>query len=127
MTPEVEIAIAELMQVFAEHNIDVDPEDQGGAYVVVHDLGIGEHYTPSLTWIGFTINFQYPRSDVYPHFIDPDIHRIDGAGFGQGISGPTNWHNRSAIQISRRSNHWNPTYDTATIKLLKVLEWIRKQ
>ncbi|MHB8112409.1 MAG: E2/UBC family protein [Bellilinea sp.] len=127
MTPEVEAAIAEIKQAFAEHQVDVDPEEQGGAYIVVHDLFIGERYTPSQAWVGFTINFQYPHSDVYPHFIEPSVRRADGAGFGQGISGPTDWHNRKAIQISRRSNHWNPAYDTAAIKLAKVLEWLRQQ
>ena len=30
MTPEVEAAIAEIKQAFPEHQIDVDPEEQGG-------------------------------------------------------------------------------------------------
>lgn len=127
MTPEVETAIAEIRQAFAEHQVDADQEEQGGAYIVVHDLFIGKQYTPSLTWVGFTINFQYPRSDVYPLFIEPSVRRIDGAGFGQGFSGPTDWHGRKAIQISRRSTRLNPIHDTAAIKLAKVLEWLRNQ
>ena len=30
-----------------------------------------------------------------------------------------------AIQISRRSNRWNPDRDTAALKLARVLDWIR--
>lgn len=127
MTPEVEAAVAEIRQSFAGHQVDVDPEEQGGAHVVVHDLFIGERFAPSQSWVGFTINFQYPRSDVYPHFIDPNIRRADGSAFGQGISGPADWQNRKGIQISRRSNHWDPSRDTAALKLAKVLEWLRNQ
>lgn len=127
MTPEVEVAITELRQVFADHQVDVDPEEQGGAHVIVHSLFIGEQYAPSQSWVGFTINFQYPRSDVYPHFIDPDIRRADGSKFGQGISESANWHEKKVIQLSRKSNRWDPTRDTAAIKLVKVLEWLRKQ
>lgn len=127
MTPDVEAAIAELRQAFAEHQVDIDPEEQGGAHIVVHDLFIGKGFAPSQSWVGFTINFQYPRSDVYPHFIDPNTHRADGSALGQGISGPTDWHNQRAVQISRKSNHWDPTRDTAALKLAKVLEWLQQQ
>jgi hypothetical protein len=27
--------------------------------------------------------------------------------------------------VSRGSNHWNPATDTALLKLLRVLEWLR--
>lgn len=127
MTPEVDAAIAEIKQAFWGHQVDVDPEEQGGAHVIVHDLFIGKGFVPSQSWVGFTINFQYPRSDVYPHFIDPDARRADGATFGQGISGPTDWRGRKAIQISRKSNRWDPTCDTAALKLAKILEWLKQQ
>ena len=127
MTPEVEVAIAELKQVFDGHTIDISPETQGGAYIKVHDLEIGQQFTPSRTWIGFLINFQYPRSDVYPHFMDPTVGRADGSVWHGGISGPTDWNGTKAIQISRRSNHWDASRDSAAIKLIKVLEWLKTQ
>jgi hypothetical protein len=128
MTPEVEAAIEEIKQTFVGHTVHVEPEAQGGAIVVVDDLAIGERYRPSISWFGFTIPFQYPRADVYPHFVTPDLQRVDGRGLGQGFSGPTSWNNnKSAIQISRRSNRWDPSLDTAAGKLLKVLEWVRNQ
>ncbi len=127
MTPEVEAAISEIRLVFAGHQVDVDSEEQGGAHVVVQDLFIGEQHVPSQSWVGFTINFQYPRSDVYPHFIDPTVRRADGSKFGEGISETANWRDRQAIQLSRKSNRWDPTRDTAALKLAKVLEWLRKQ
>lgn len=127
MTPEVERAIDEIRRSFPDHQVTVEPEGQGGAYVVVHGLPIGERYVPPNTWVGFLITFQYPYADVYPHFIDGAVRRVDGRGHASGFSGPTPWRGRSALQISRRSNHLNPATDTAALKLMKVLQWTREQ
>jgi hypothetical protein len=129
MTPEVEQAIAEIKTAFEGHQVDVIGEQQGGAYVVVNDLVIGDHYSPKITWIGFLITFQYPNADVYPHFIDGAVRRVDGRTLGSGFSGPTTWPGRAGqvIQISRRSNRWNPAVDTAATKLAKVLDWVKRQ
>lgn len=123
----MELAVEDVRRSFAGHQVDIEPEDQGGAYVVVHELSIGEQYEPSLTWVGFLMTFQYPRADVYPHFLCAELRRRNGAPLGNGFSGPTQWRNRQAIQVSRRSNRWNPVSDTAAIKLTKVLEWLRSQ
>lgn len=127
MTPEVEQAIAEIRQTFPEHSVEVEPEPQGGAYIIVHNLLIGEQYTSPTSWVGFLIGFQYPHTDVYPHFIDGSLKRSDGKAYGAGFSSPTTWRERNAIQVSRRSNRWNSTVDTAATKLTKVLSWLRSQ
>ena len=127
MTPEVEEAVREIREAFPDHQVDVVPEAQGGAYVVVRDLTIGDHYVPPTTWVGFLVDFQYPRSDVYPHFIDGAIRRADGGAHVAGFSGPTDWRGIRTVQISRRSNRWQPAVDTAVTKLLKVQQWIREQ
>jgi hypothetical protein len=125
VTPEVQTAVEEIRQTFAGHRVDVEEESQGGAYVIVHDLVVGERYTPTTSWFGFLITFQYPRADVYPHFMDGALCRMDGKSHPTGISGPTQWQSRSVLQISRKSNRWNPAVDTAAAKLLKVLDWVK--
>jgi hypothetical protein len=127
VTTEVEEAIAEVRAQFPGHKVDISPEDQGGAYVVVHDLDIGKSYQPSTTWVGFLISYLYPQPDVYPHFIDVQVKRVDGNPLGDSFSGPTTWPGREGqvSQVSRRSKPWNPATDTAATKLAKVLDWIR--
>ena len=127
MTPEVEHAIAEIKTSFDGHRVDVEPEPQGGAYVIVHDISVGDLYAPTTTWFGFLITFQYPRADVYPHFVDAQFRRADGCAHGAGFSGPTQWQGRVTIQISRRSNRLNPAVNTAASKLAKVIEWVKSQ
>lgn len=127
MTPEVEQAIAEIKQTFPGHPIDIEPEAQGGAYIIIHNLLIGEKYIPSVSWFGFLIGFQYPHADVYPHFIDGSLQRADGQRLGAGFSGSMTWRNQKAIQVSRRSLRLNPGIDTAATKLTKVLSWLKSQ
>lgn len=124
MTPEVEEAIAGLKAAFADHTVEATPDAQGGAYVVVHDLPLGPQYRPERSWVGFAISFQYPRADVYPHYTDPTLARVDGAPLGEGLQQPVPWHGCMATQISRRSNGWNAAEDTAALKLHKVLDWL---
>ena len=127
MTPEVANAVEEVKAAFPGLQVDVTPEAQGGAYVVVHGLPVGPSYAPAHTWVGFLIPFLYPHADVYPHFVDGSLRKGSGAPHGVGITGPTAWNGRAALQVSRRSNRWNPATDTAALKLAKVLEWLRSQ
>ncbi len=127
MTPDVEEAIAELRATFSDHAVEVTPDSQGGAYVVVQDLPLGPQYRPERSWVGFVVGFQYPAADVYPLFTDPSLSRVDGAPLGQAFQQPIAWHGRLTTQISRRSNGWDPAEDTAALKLAKVLEWLAAQ
>lgn len=127
----VEQAIDEIRKSFPGHQVDVEADDDGGAFVKVHDLDIGAQYEPVRTWVAFHITFQYPFADVYPHFLPTGIKRKDGAGLGEAFNAGSEWKPPScpepAICVSRRSNHWDSTVDTAAIKLAKVLSWIRSR
>jgi hypothetical protein len=125
MTPEVAAAVGEIRKTFDGHRVDVEDETQGGAYVTVHGQSIGAAFAPASSWVGFLITFQHPRADVYPHFIDGDVRRADGGKLPDGMTTGHNWRGKNAIQVSRRSNRWNAATDTAAVKLIKVLEWLR--
>ena len=123
MTPEVAAAVDEIKAAFPDATTEV--KEEGDAVVVLLDpVDPGDRYVQRDTWIGFRITFQYPYSDVYPHFVRGDLVRADGAELGEGMS-VTTFENRTAVQISRRSNRLDPSTDTALIKLHKVLEWLR--
>ena len=124
ITPSVEKAIAELRSCFSESGVETEPDNSGGAYVTLRSVLLGLPYAQAETWIGFQITFQYPYADVYPHFARPDLARADGRPLGEGL-GAARFRNQPAVQISRRSNKLNPATDTAALKLLKVLQWLR--
>lgn len=125
ITQEVERAISEIRANLPNSEVSIKEDGQGGAIVIVEQVDLGPKYKPQETWVGFQITFQYPMADVYPHFIRGDIVRTDGTAFGEGITKPHIWQEREATQVSRKSNHLNPTFDTAILKLHKVLKWLR--
>ena len=86
MKPEVETAIAQIKAEFVGHPVDIAPDSDEGAYVTVHNLAIGDQYSPSISWVKFQISFQYPFADVYPHFINGSVRRVDGQRWGAGLS-----------------------------------------
>lgn len=124
MTPQVEEAIRELKARFPDAVVAACGTDDGGALVRINPVDLGQTYQPTETWIGFAIGFQYPRADVYPLFVRPDLSRTDGQPHGEGIT-PAEFRGEPALQLSRRSNHLNPEVDTAALKVLKVIEWLR--
>ncbi len=123
MTPEVANAIAEIHKALPDRPLVVREDGEGGAYVIIDSVLLGPPYVQETTWVGFHITFQYPYSDVYPHFVRGDLSRLDGRPLGEATS-PTTYEQRPAIQLSRRSTKRNPEVDTALVKLNKVLHWL---
>lgn len=124
MNDAVAKAIDELRAAHPDVQLSAERDNDGGAYVILDPLHIGDIYTHDTSWIGFRITFQYPYADVYPHFVRPDLQRRDGRPLGDGISGGHNFFGRAAVQLSRRSNRLDPATDTAALKLGKVLQWL---
>jgi hypothetical protein len=128
---EVEEALGEIRASFGLFRVDVEADDQGGAFVRVHDVPIGTGFIPNVSWIGFQITFQYPFADVYPHFLRSDLARANG----QPLAKPLNPGSAfalpsgaiSAVLLSRASRSRDPVTDTAAVKLAKVIDWLRIQ
>ncbi len=126
MKPEVEEAIAQLRDAFPGVPVTVREDGDGGAFVVVEDVALGHPYNQESTWVGFQVTFQYPYADVYPYFVRGDLSRADGNPLGDALT-TTTWENRLAVQVSRRSNRRDPAHDTAYLKLLRVMEWLKQR
>jgi hypothetical protein len=125
LTSAVAQALDELTQAFRDYPILHRLDGQGGAWVIVDDLPLSSAFLPATSWIGFAISAVYPRADVYPHFVCPELQCADGSPLttplnaGQTMPG----FERPAVMLSRRSNRWDPSRDTATLKLHRVLLW----
>lgn len=125
MTEHVAKAVEELRLHFEGHQMSVQEDGDGGAWVIIEEVPIDGLYTFGHSWVGFRITFQYPHADVYPHFVRGDLQRLDGRPLGEGIQAGQAFLGRPALQLSRRSNRLNPRTDTALLKLHKVLLWFR--
>ena len=124
--PAVAQAIDEIRGTFEGCGVEVEEDGSDGTCVVVNGIRLGRPYAQAEVWIGFQITFQYPYADVYPHFTNADLARSNGAGLGEGF-GSGSFRGRPAMQISRRSNRLNPQTDTAALKLLKVVRWMKSR
>ena len=124
MLPTVAQAIEEIRCTFEGCGVEAEADGSGGAFVVVTGIRLGCPYAQEAVWIGFQITFQYPYADVYPHFTNPELARLNGGGLGEGF-GLGSFRAQRAMQISRRSNRLNPQKDTAALKLLKVVGWMK--
>lgn len=124
--PEVSSAVEELRACFPEAVVVATDTGDGGALVTIDPVELGPVYVQRDTWLRFAISFQYPYADVYPLFVRPDLTRVDGNGHGTGIA-LTSFNGEPAMQLSRRNNHLNPAIDTAALKALKVVKWLREQ
>ena len=124
--PTVAKAIEEIRCTFEGCDVEVEADGSGGAVVVVRGVQIGCPYVQTKVWFGFHITHQYPYADVYPHFTNADLARSDDGGLGGGF-GTASFRGQPAIQISRRSSRLNPATDTAALKLLKVVTWMKSQ
>ena len=72
-------------------------------------------------------SYRSPRDvDGFDRHGNPDLAlaRSDGGGLGEGF-GTASFRGQPAIQISRKSNRLNPDTDTAALKLLKVVKWMK--
>ena len=121
----LDTAVAVVREHFARHPVEVTPDGSGGVYVIVENVFLGQVYAPTRSWLGFQINAAYPHSDVYPHYV-ARVDRADGQAHGPAVQSVI-WQGRDALQLSRRSNRWNPHLDNAALKAQKVLSWFAAQ
>ena len=126
MKAAVQKAIEELRVTFPNAAVTVDEDGDGGAYVTLDPVPLVGPYTQTETSVSFHIGFQYPASDVYPHFVRHDLARKDRTPLGSGMS-TAQHRGQPVIQVSRRSNRLDPAIQTAAHKLLKVLAWLEAQ
>lgn len=124
MTPSVISAIDGLQRAFPTAGVTVLAEDgQGGAFVVLDQIELGENFSPSKTWIGGHLPANLPYADIYPLFMGVDVKKAGGQPL-EGPLAPVTWMNRPSIQVSRRNNRIGGGH-TAASKFVKVIDFVR--
>jgi hypothetical protein len=122
MTAEVAAAIDELEEAFG--SVKSEPDGEGGAYVTVLELDIGERWLPSVIPLTFQLAFNYPHAAVYPYFAPGDLRRADG-GARPGAMQQVEWRGSARVQISLRANAWSPAHDSAAGAVAQVRHYLK--
>jgi hypothetical protein len=133
---EIAEAIEEIERAGVGTKVESLPDPDGGAFVRVHAVQIGDSFDPGHTWIAFQITWGYPDADCYPHFIAHDVKYVGSgaapnqypegnlpAAMSRGARAPG--FDLPAIQISRASRRRNAETDSALQKLLRIIEFLR--
>jgi len=126
MKVEVANGIDDLKRQFNAATFAVREDGQGGAYVIIEPVTLGPKFAPSVTWVGFQIPAQYPYADIYPVFIGANVRRADGTAFTPPVTPGHMFEKRPAIQVSRRNSAARNGLQTASVKVLKVLDFLEK-
>ena len=124
MKPAVTQAIEELSAQFGGGVRFIELPDQSVS-VYVDGIALGSPYAQSDTWVGFTLVPVYPYADVYPHFVRPDLSRLDGQPLQCPLHINQGFYGEPAVMVSRRTKligQSNP--NNAALKLLKVQAWL---
>ena len=126
MKQNVRNAIEELRRAFPSSEVCIREDGDGGAYVIVEDIEIGERYQPSVTWLGGHITALYPYADIYPLFIADNVRRADDVAFEAPVTAGAQFFDRPALQVSRRNNRSQNYPQTAVAKFVKVLHFLEE-
>ena len=124
MKQDVADAVEELKRKFPNSEVHSVDDSEGGAYVIIDGIEIGERYAPAQTWLGAHISALYPYADIYPVFMGSDVRRIDGVPFSAPITLNAHFSGRPAIQISRRNNLAQQHPQPAYAKFMKILDFL---
>lgn len=115
--------IAELRHEFGA--VATVPTGDGGAQITVERVALPQGFAQAHSWVGFVLPYNYDDVQVYGHFVPAELRYADGQPLtGQGLQPGQEWRGRPAIKISRNSPRWRCGIDNATLKLLKVIEWL---
>ena len=130
MKEAVQVAITEITTAYGAERVRVVPEEQGGAWIAIAEVELGDPYTQEETFVICLLPFNLPAADVYPVFIRHDLTRTDGSGLGEGfsttsVSWPGDAQPRPVTQVSRRTRRGDFARQTPLRKIEKVLDWVR--
>ena len=128
LKPAVEKAIQDLQKAFPKATVCAAEDGQGGSLVEIDSVSLDPQiFVQSETWVGFHLKFQLPYADVYPIYVRPDLTRRDGRELRGGALHPNyDFQGRPSLMLSRSSNNQDPEQNKPHLKVLKVLEWLRR-
>ena len=130
LKPAVEEAIRDLRKAFLKATVSPTEDGQGGADIVIEPVLLDSKvFVQGETWVGFNLSFQLPYADVYPIHVRSDLARRDGRELreaSEGLHPNKSFQGQPSLMLSRRSNNRDPEQDKPHLKVLKVLEWLRR-
>lgn len=128
MSPELSVAVDEVRATFPELSVDTKLNDDGSVWVVVKDVYLGDQWSPDHSSVSFTISTQYPYAECYPHYLEASVKKTDGSPLGDAVHASQRTpQGDEAVMVSQVNRQFSNIPDTAAVKLVKVVDWIRSR
>ncbi|PMS15565.1 hypothetical protein C0Z18_26415 [Trinickia dabaoshanensis] len=124
---EVVKAIQGVIQQFQPMEFHLEADGAGGARIRFGPVSLGDPYVQRETWIGAHIPPLVPYADIYPVFVRGDLLRADEKALVVPMTRNHIFMEQPAVQVSLRSNRRDAIRETVSIKLLKVIHWVKSQ
>jgi hypothetical protein len=120
----VSLGLEQLEEVFSGR-VRHEPDGEGGAFVVVDGIELGERWSATVAALAFHLAYNYPASSIYPYYLQPDIVPADG-GFPQALQ-RVDWRGSPMVQVSLRQENWDPRRDNAVGAVMQTQDWLRSR
>ncbi len=127
VTPEVHEAVREIVANFPGSTVLAWSDGEGGAFVVIDDVDVGEAWVPRISWLGCRILNAYPEADVYPLFVRGDLARSDRAPLVAPMNPSQRFAEKPAVMVSRTSPRRSASTASAAVRLINTLSFLRNQ
>ncbi len=129
MTDEQADALADVEATFHEYQVDHAETDDGGLWVVVHQVAIGPGWNRELIDLAVKLQVTFPTTPPYPFYCEPGLGRTNGQ-----VLSPTQATNIDTgdgvqrTQISLRINsqeRFDTGDETLSSRFMAVIDWLR--
>lgn len=128
MTDEQRQALGDVKQTFAEHRVDQLEAADGGLWVIVHEVAIGEGWNRELIDLAVKLQVTYPTTPPYPFYCEPGLVRVNGQVFSPtqttSVEVDGVMHTQISLRIGSQEN-FDTENETLGSRFVAVIAWLR--
>lgn len=113
--------VRQLAETFPDR-VSYEADGQGGAYVTVANIELGESWGMPVAPLSFHLAYNYPAAAPYPFYLPAGTE--PNSDWPNGLQ-RVQWRERAVVQVSLRHNSWDPARDSAVGSVFQVRDWLR--
>lgn len=121
LAADVGEGVRQLEEAFPDR-ISYEADGQGGAYVTVAGIQLGDGWNRPVAQLAFHLPYNYPAAAPYPFYLPAEA---EPNGSWPPALQRVQWRNGQVVQVSLRHNSWDPARDTAVGSVFQVRDWLR--
>jgi hypothetical protein len=129
MTDEQADALADVKATFREYQVDHDETPDGGLWVILRQVAIGDGWNRSVIDLAVKLQLTYPTTPPYPFYCEPGLVRTNGHVFSPTSSTSVDIGDGvQRTQISLRittQERFDTVNESLAGRYAAVIDWLR--